>query len=424
MKKYFIIILISINFLFSQQIADEIAAVIDNEIILKSDIEQALISYMYQNKIDIRKNSNFITEHRDDFLQRMIDQKVLLVKAKNDTLEVKEERVQDAADHQYQSILSQVGSEKKLIQMYNMPISRIKRYIEKNIREQMLVEMVQSEQLGSVKVSRRDVVEFYNANVDSFPMVPETIKIAHIVRSVKPSASALEKAKAKIDSIYQLLLGGEDFSRLAQQYSQDPGSGPNGGDLGFTEKGQFVKPFEDAAYSLNTGEISKPVLSDFGYHIIQLLEKRGEKIHTRHILIQVQPTKDDQERTRQFLLDFKKRILSGELTFLDAALQYSDDPNVKSDNGVLGVFEKDRISIPEFKAVAEILSQGEISDPFKTRFGFHILKMLEDNPPRIVNLDDDYERIHKYVLDRKKNEKMQELIKNLREEVPIKILLN
>ena len=424
MKSIIFFILLLIGILSAQQKIDEVAAVIDDEIILVSEIEQALMSYAYQNKIDIRKNPEFMESQRSNFLKMMIDQKIMLVKAKHDTLVVNEDRVQEAADRQYENILGQVGSEQKLAQMYKMPISRIKRFIQKNIREQMLIEMVKSDMSKNIKVSRREVTDFYYANIDSFPLLPETVEVSHIVKTVKPSENAISEAKAKSDSLYQRIKAGDDFSLLAQEFSEDPGSGKNGGDLGFTERGQFVKPFEDVAYSMQEGEVSEPVLSDFGYHIIQLLEKQGERIHTRHILIMVQPTEDDVERTKESLSEIKSEIEAGTISFIDAALKYSEDPNVNSDKGSLGIFETDKISIPEFKAVVGIMETGEISDPFSTRFGMHILNLVNRRPARKMNLDDDYERIHGFVLRNKQEEKFSELIGQLREEIPISILID
>jgi peptidyl-prolyl cis-trans isomerase SurA len=365
-----------------------------------------------------------MANRRGEFLARMIDQKILLVKAKYDSLQVDDDRVIEAADRQYNNVLRQVGSEQRLSQMYNMPISRIKRFIERNIREQMLVEMVQSEMMGDVRVGRQEVESFYRAKRDSLPTVKATVKLGHIVRTVRPSGDVLDAAYAQADSLFDRILAGEDFSLLAQKFSQDPGSAKNGGDLGFTERGQFVPEFEKAAYDLQVGETSKPVLSKFGYHIIQLLERRGERIHTRHILISVQPNDGDIQLTRERLLTIRDDILNERIRFSDAALEYSDDPNVESDLGILGLFEKERISIQEFQAVADITEEGAISEPFQTRFGLHILYVIEKNPERPMNLDDDFEKVRMVFLNRQREEMLAKTIEQLREEIPIQVLMN
>lgn len=419
MRLISIFIFLTISTLFAQQLIDGVAAVVDDEIILFSDIDQALMSYAYQNKIDLSNDPVLAEKMRKDFLDRMIVSKVLLVKARQDTIEIDDERVQDAADRQYNNMLRQVGSEQKISQIYNMPISRIKRFMEKNIREQMLIEQVRNAMVGTINISRREVSDFYNANIDSIPEISETVELGHILNNVKPSDSALEMAKSKTDSIYSMIESGEDFSLLAQKYSDDPGSGANGGDLGFTERGQFVAPFEEAAYKLNIGEISKPVLSEFGYHIIQLLEKNGDKIHTRHILIMVKSTDADAERTIENMAGVREQIVTESISFSEAALKYSDDPNVESDKGVLGLFEKDKISVPEFKDVASILNQGEISEPFSTRFGVHIIKLFNREPARKLNLEDDYEKIKNIALNHKRENEFKRMVSELREDIPI-----
>ncbi len=421
MRLLIVAVLFIQSLLFSQQLIDGVAAVVDDDIVLYSDIEQAVMSYAYQNHVDLSSNPGEIKKLRRDFFKQMLERKLLLVKAKQDTIEIDDERVQQAADRQYNNILRQVGSEKRLVQMYNMPLSRIRRFIKKNIREQMLVEQVHGDIVNRVKITRKEVEAFYRANQDSIPELPETVELGHILRNIKPSESALSKAKQKADSLYQLLRDGEDFSLLAQKYSQDPGSRANGGDLGFTEKGQFVPPFEEAAYKLKVNEISNPVLSDFGYHIIQLLAKNGDRIHTRHILIMVKPTDDDLKRTFEFLEEIRRKILSDSISFSDAALKYSEDPNVKSDKGILGVFEKNNISVPEFKEVVMLLKPGEISHPFRTRFGAHILKLFSYEPSRKLSLEKDYDKIKSFALQQKRDKEFKRVIENLKKEVPIKV---
>ena len=415
------LILLFQSVLFSQQLIDGVAAVVNDEIILYSDIEQAIMSYAYQNRINLQAHPEEIKKLRKDFFEQMVQKKLLLVKAEQDTLKVDDDRVQEAADRQYNNILRQVGSEKKLIKMYNMPLSRIRSFIKKNIREQMLVEQVRSEIINRVKISRKEVEDFYHTYPDSIPELPETVKIGHILRNVRPSESALKKAKSKADSLYQLLMNGADFSLLAQKYSEDPGSRANGGDLGYTEKGQFVPPFEEAAYKLKINEISKPVLTDFGYHIIQLLSRNGDRIHTRHILIMVRPTDADVQRTFEFLEEVRAKILADSISFTDAALKYSEDPNVKSDKGILGVFEKDNISVPQFKDVVDILEPGEISHPFVTRFGAHILKLFSKELKRKMTLEKDYKKIKAFALQKKREKEFKRVIDELKKEVPIKI---
>jgi peptidyl-prolyl cis-trans isomerase SurA len=217
-----------------------------------------------------------------------------------------------------------------------------------------------------------------------------------------------------------MILSGKSFEEMAKEYSQDPGSKNRGGDLGFTKRGDFVQEFEEAAFALEEGEISDIVETQFGFHLIKLIEKRGEKIRTKHILIQVQPTEEDARKAYNELLEIRQKILDG-ASFEEMALANSDDENVYKDNGRLGLFEVDELKIPEFKKEIAKLSEGEISLPFQTQYGFHIVKLNKRNQQRKITLENDWEQISGLALNFKIDKEYKKWIENLKEDIPIEI---
>jgi peptidyl-prolyl cis-trans isomerase SurA len=264
------------------------------------------------------------------------------------------------------------------------------------------------------------VENFYKTYKDSIPEMKETVVISHILKNVTPSQEAQQEAFAKISEIKKRLDNGEDFEELARKYSQDPASAKKGGDLGMISRGDFVTEFETAAFALNDGEISDIVQTQFGYHIIQMIERRGEKIRTRHILIMVAPTDKDEQRTIAQLNEIREKALAGQ-PFDSLAVLYSDDENVTKDRGLLGTFQPDQLIIPEFKKVVNSLKEGEISEPFKTDYGYHIVKLEKKESARDISLEKDWQKIHDLAYNFKMEKEYRKWIEALKEEVPIEI---
>ncbi len=405
---------------FAQQLVDGIAAVVGKEIVLRSEVQQYVQNYLVQNRIDANKNPKIVAQLKKRMLDFLIDQKLLLAKAEQDTIKVDDQMLDQQVEQRIQYMINQVGSEDKLEKVFGSPMKKIKKDTRKILKEQLLVEQVKASMRRSLKISRREVEDFYKTYKDSLPGLKETVDISHILKTVKPSKEAQQAALQKAEMLLKKLKEGADFAELAKKYSEDPGSKDRGGDLGMIKRGDFVPEFENAAFKLKDGEISGIVQTQFGYHIIQMIERRGERIHTRHILIRVAPTEQDVQRTIELLKSIRKRILNGE-DFGKLALEYSDDENVAKDHGHLGQFEVDKLAIPQFKAVVEKLKPGEISQPFKTDFGYHIVRLNSYQPARRLNLKDDWQRIKEFALNKKMEEKYKKVMEDLKKTVPIEI---
>ncbi len=414
------ILLLGMSSLFSQQLIDGIAVVVGREIILRSDIDQFIRNYIVQNRIDPQKNPALIKRIRDKAIQSMIEQKLMLEQAEKDTVVVDDETIDQNLDQRMKYMVQQAGGEKKLEKAFQSPIKKIRKDMRKSLKEQLIVQKIRQDKFSNIKVSRRDVLEFYKQFHDSIPPLKSKVDISHILKIVKPSEESLKKAYAQAEAIKKKLDAGADFAELARKYSQDPASGANGGDLGFTKRGDFVPEFETAAFALKDGEISDIVQSQFGYHIIQLIERRGEKIHTRHILIRVTPSAADEQKTYDELVKIRQQALDG-ADFGELALKYSDDTHVKEDKGHLGEFDADKMVIPQFTQVIAIMRPGEISMPFKTQYGYHIVKLNSRTEARPVSLEKDWQRIEEMARNYKMEQVYKKWIAKLKSEIPVEI---
>ena len=217
--------------------------------------------------------------------------------------------------------------------------------------------------------------------------------------------------KEKVDA-------GEDFAELAKTYSEDPSTSIRGGDLGFIKRGDLVTEFESVAFNLEPGEISDIVETQFGFHLIKMIEKRGEKIHTSHILIHLQPTEDDESRVIEELEALRQKSHDGE-NFEALAIANSDDENVENDKGHLGTWEVDKLAIPEFKQVVANMEVGEISEPFKTDYGYHIVRLNLHDEPRTLSLEKDWDKLQNMALNLKIDNEYKSWIAMLKDEIPI-----
>ncbi|HHE54384.1 MAG TPA: parvulin peptidyl-prolyl isomerase [Caldithrix abyssi] len=421
-KVHFIILMliVGISNIFAQQLVESIAAIVDKEIILRSEVEQFTQNYILQNRLKIRPGSEEYNQLRKKMLEGLIEQKLLLAKAEADTVKVDDQMLDQRVEERIKYMVEQVGSQDKLEEIFGSSISQIRKDTRKLIKEQMLVEQVRAMRFRDVKVSRREVEEFYKMYKDSLPTRPATVDISHILKVIKPSEEAQLKAYRKAEMVLQKLKDGEDFAKLAKLYSEDPASAKRGGDLGFTQRGDLVPEYEAVAFNLKDGEISDIVQTQFGFHIIQLIERRGERIHTRHILIQVKPTEEDEKRIVEQLKEIRQKILDG-ADFSEMALKYSDDENVTKDKGHLGVFELDKLQIPQFRQVLANMKPGEISEPFKTDYGYHIVKLNAREEAHKLTLENDWEQIEQMALNFKMQKEYQKWLAQLRKEIFVKI---
>ncbi len=425
LSKYIFLIIIIFSFIISSgslksQVVDGIAAVVGDEIILKSEVDQFAQTQALRMRIDPSRSPSMYQSIWRKTLNTMIDQKILLDRAELDSIEVSEKEVEQALNQQIDAIIQRVGSREKAEEIIGYPLSRLRRNYREEIRKQRLVEKIQQLKFNNISVGRREVEDFFYQYADSLPEINPAVKISHILIEIRAGSNADSTAYHKIDSLLTLIKSGEEFSELASIYSDDTNSALNGGELGFMKRGTLVPEFEEAAYSLSPGNISGIIKTEFGYHIIKLIERRGERINVKHILVMQKTSKYDEEKVVKTLNELRARAQSGE-SFEDLATKFSDDPDVASNMGNLGWYDLSSLSIPQFAQVLDTLKVGNISKPFKTDFGFHIMKSIEIREGGKLTLKDNWYELESMVIRNKRLEVYNDWLKSIRGEVYIDI---
>jgi len=399
---------------YSQELIDGIAAIVGDHVILKSDVEQFARMNASQMRIDPQRDHEKYISILKKSLDALIDENILLEEAKIETIEVKDRDVENMLENQIQEIIAQAGSKEKAEEILGNPISKIKIDYRPLIKNRLIVEKLRTEKFKNVSVSRREVNEFYNTFKDSLPEIPPSLDFSHILIRISPGVKEEKEAKAKADSILKLLKNGQDFEKLARLYSNDPGSAAEGGDLGYINRGGFIKSFEEVAFTLSKGEISDVVKTDFGYHIIQQIDRKGEKINVRHILITPKISEQNILDSEKLSNEIRQKIINGSISFDSAAVKYSDDKDSKANKGRIERIPKNQIQNTVFLSVLNKLDIGQISPVFKTDIGFHILKLNNIH-------NDTWTTIEQWALEYKKSNLYQKWINDLKSKFYINI---
>lgn len=371
---------------------------------------------------DIIKDQDKFAKLRQDVLQEMINQKVLLEKAREDSITVEPREVDRELKNRLQLIVQNAGSEQKVEEIYGMPMNRIRRDYRPVIEEGLLVEKAKQEHLRDMAITRSEIEQYFKDHPEAFPPLKDAVELGHILREVGSSGSAEERAKAQADSIYNAIKDGTPFDSLAYQLSDDKASGKKYGHIGWTEKGDLLSDYENAAYALKVGEISRPVRSRSGFHIIRLDDRKDEQISTSQILIQVKVTAQDEQPAADSLKAIRQKIIDGQ-PFEDAARSYSQDLESANRGGYLGWFALDEMPA-DFRAAVDSLNSGDISQPFRTQYGYHIVRLLSRREAHSVNLLQDWELVAQKALAAKKEKEYQRWLTELKSRYYIEIKSN
>lgn len=417
MKNIFSLIIYIIIFLTQNaftQVADKIIAVVDKEIITESDLRYATQMVAMQNRIDPSTPGL-----ANKVLDNLINEKLFLAQSYEDSILVSDDDVNDRLERQIKLLIQQYGSEKDLEQIYGMPISKMKREYQDEIRKQLLIQKMKQSKESTVTISVREVEDFYKTYKDSLPIIPTEYHLNHIFIKPKPTPSREAITLQKINKLIDSLKMGVPFAELAGRHSTDPGSATHEGDLGFVKRGTFVKEFEEAVYTMKVGQISKPIKTQFGYHIIKLLERNGDLVRPQHILLPIEITPEDDDSTIAFLNRIKERVLKGE-SFASLAKQYSEDPETKDVGGDLNVLTLEQME-PSMQEIIKNLKKGDVSEPNKLSvgptYGYQIIFVRSLITEHAVNLKDDYRKIENLALQLKTQKKNQEWIDEMRKNI-------
>lgn len=412
------ILLVSIPFLsFSQSmLADKIVGTVADKIVLKSEVEGQYYQYV--------ASGDTVPDMRCLILNQMMTQKLLFNQAQRDSIEITDEEVEDKLDRNIRYFSSQMGSKEALENYYKKSILEIKEEFREDIRSNILSERMQGKITKDIKITPAEVKEFFKSiPEDSLPFLNAEAEIGQIVIYPKVSSEMKELTKEKINQIRKDIVdGGQDFATKAIAYSEDPGSANKGGELGFQSRGELVPEFEAVAFKLKEGEISKVIETKFGFHIIQMIERRGEKVNVRHIVVRPKTTSFDLQQPKKILDSVRNLIITKSLTFNDAVGKFSEDEDTKHNGGMLvnpqtgsTYFEISQLDRSLY-FVIDTMKTGDLSVPavFQTKEGqqaYRLVWLKTETQPHKANLKDDYNRIQSVALSKKEKDAMEKWMK-------------
>lgn len=421
------------------QVVDKVAAVVGKNIILQSDIESQYLQYRMQGTIDGSSSAMHCA-----ILEELMFQKLMLNQAEMDSLTISDGEVETEMNRRITELIGRAGSQEKLESIFNKTMSEIKEELRRLVKEKSLEDQVRANILKGVTVTPAEVKAFYNnLDPDSIPTIDTQYEIMQIVK--RPPISIDEKLEVK-DQLYQIrkrILDGESsFSTMAILYSEDPGSAKRGGELGFTGRGEFAPEFEMAAFNLRDGEISEVIETQFGFHIIQLIERRDDYVNCRHILLTAKVPVEALEKAQHELDSAAMLIRNGDMTFEEACLKFSDDDS-KTNGGYLinpmaggyaiGIQDIQELEqypgFQEFKNLAFVVSKldvGVVSDPLPmtttdNKDAFRLVMVKKKIDAHKANLTDDYWLIQTWALNQKNQTVISNWIKNKAKKAFVKI---
>lgn len=423
MKKH--LLLFSFSLLFSQNnslYVDGVAAVVENKIVLKSDLNQMVNMVALQQRIDPNQNRPQYLKLREVVLSSMIDQKILLEMAEEDTtIEISEKEVDAALDQQIENILLQAGGETAAEKMLGQSIKSFRSEFWFEMKDKIVSEKYQQKMLAKIIATKEDVFSFYKTYKDSLPVFPLEAKIRHILIKTEPSDNIKKEAVNLLKEIKNRILSGESFGELAQSFSMDPGSKKNGGELGWVKRGSLLKNFEERVFTIKTNTISDPVETEVGYHILEVFERKGNSARVRHILISPQTTKKDEALAFSFAEKIKDSCLTVN-DFKKYSKKYSKDTQTADIGGDLGWIIPKTYPIQEIGQAVSIIKIGVCSSPVNSSYGFHLLWLEKIKPGGKPNLKNHWAKIETIALNNKKMKWYENWIKNMKDNYYIKII--
>lgn len=427
LKLIIVLFLISSTLLFSQlkkgEVLDKIVAIVGDEAITDSEVKGRIIFLLQQNpklKFDDPKIYS-------DVLNSIIDEKLILAKAKEDSVIVSDEEIEQRWQMFMEQSIMQLGSEQRVEQVYGMSIPKMKNEFKEDIRNKLLSNKLIERELMKVEVSQKDVEEFFNLYKDSIPIVPEAVSVYRIVKKVKPKMQQKEDIFKLALRIRDSIIISGKFDEFAKNYSEDGATKNEGGDLGWIQKGKFLPELEKVGFSMLVGEVSLPIETPLGFHIIKIKDKRKDEINVSHILLRLGQGDEEKEIAKKFLDSIKTKIKNIE-DFKRIAKQFSDDEDTKGFGGFIGNMPLESFPVHVVEALKEI-KDGEITKvlPYETEVNkqsYQILFKEKIIPAHNANLEQDYQLLQQQALQFKKMRAYNEWIDGLRKTMYWEIISN
>ncbi|MXV51775.1 peptidylprolyl isomerase [Pedobacter sp. HMF7647] len=415
--------------LFAQKTLDKIAAVVGGAVILQSDIENQYAQYQAQgNKPD--------ESVKCYFLQQQLTQKLLSQQAVIDSITVTDEQVDDEVNRRMRVFIQRAGGQERLEQFLNRSVLQYKDEIRPDVKEQLVANKMQGKITEKVSITPLEVKRYYeHIPKDSLPYFNTEVEVGEIVVNPKLTKAEKESFHDKAEALRLRIKGGEDFATLARLYSQDPGSAGDGGDLGFFDRTVMAKEFTAMAFKLKPGELSQVFETEFGFHILQVVERRGEQVHARHILIKIDPPASSLARAKAHIDSIYQDVVAKKIPFSAAASLYSDDNETKFNGGMMLNAENvsarttyiptDKLDPSIFLAV-DTMKVGNYSKPeiFTARDGkqgYRFVYLKSKTGPHKANLDEDFAKIKDAAFEDKNNKTVSEWFEKRRKSTYIRI---
>ncbi|MEA5425427.1 peptidylprolyl isomerase [Arcicella lustrica] len=430
----FFISLFAICLLFCQAIQaqtpvviDKIIAKVDNHYILKSELESQVQQYKQSGQAGAPSTCQIF--------ESLVVGKMMLAKSEIDSITVEDKRVESELTSRMEQMEQQFGSQKNIVEAYGKSIASLKDELRSAIKEQLTTRKMQEKITSDVKITPKEVRRFFEAiPKDSIPYMPSEVEIGHIVRLAKTTKSQRDELYKRLYDYKKRAENGESFEEMAKLYSEDLGSGKRGGDLGFAKRGQMVAPFEAAALKLKPNQMSDVVESEFGFHLIKLLEVRGQEYHALHILLRPDYQRLDVVEPTKFLDSIRVLIQRDSIKFERAAKEFSEDKATQDGGGM--------ITDPQTRSIKmaldgtmesglyftiDSMTVGTITPPmpYRTEDGRSAVRILyykAKHPPHYANLEDDFQRMSNYALNRKRNTAIEKWFATAKNDVFIYIV--
>ena len=401
-------------------VIDEVVWVVGDEAILKSDVENERLNAQYEGR-------RFDGDPYCVIPEELAVQKLFLHQAEIDSMEVSEQEVIQKVEQQTAWLIEQIGSKEKMEEYYNKTSTQIREMLRENIRNGLIVQQMQRELVGDIKLTPAEVRNYFkNLPPDSIPSIPTQVEVQIITREPKIKEEEIERVKKTLREFTDRIYKGESFSMLARFYSEDPGSARRGGEYGFTGRGELTPEFANVIFNMtDPKKISKVFETEYGYHIAQLIEKRGDRVSYRHILMKPKVDEAEIEEALNKLDTLANDIRKGKVTFDEAATWVSQDKDTKNNHGLLANpqtgtsrFEMQHLAgmvSQEVAKVVEGMQIGEISKPFtminsKGKEVCAIVKLKNRIDAHKATITEDYQRLKSMVTAKRSEEKIQEWI--------------
>jgi peptidyl-prolyl cis-trans isomerase SurA len=416
---------------------DGIAAVVNDEVVLQSDVEEQLYLFLLRNQS--RPDSAEVDTLRKEILDQLIDEKLIVAEAERQGLKISPQEVEAQVDKAIGDAKQRLGSDaafQEQLQQENLTEAQLRQKYEREVRRQMLAQRLVQKQLPPLKVGDAEAEAFFKTHPEKFPKVPAELRIAVIQIPVEADSATSRAARNRVLAAKKRIAQGEKFAKVAQEVSEDPGSGRAGGYLGFFGRDTMDPAFEDACFSLPIGKVSDPIETPFGWHIIEVLEhdmlksvsgadsidhagRPAIEVHARHILMRVKLGEADAERAKALAASVRARAVKGE-DFSELVKKYSKFQGPAAPGGDLGFVSMGSVQ-PQIRAGLHDVAIGGISEVLPNQAGYNIFKVIDKRAERTYTLQEIKDDLPQVVSQIRSRERYDAWVKSLRDKSHIEI---